>query len=624
MAIGRPISLTPNIATKAISSVATANQTDFTVTGGYRINEIAVYRNGVRLAEGRDFTASDGSTVQLVNGATINDVIEFAVFDSFNIADAIVSVASSQTVSGDLNVTGKFYSGSIDPNSLLAGVGTFNTKIHVGTALTANAAGDLETTGIITAASFSGDGSALTGIANTATIVSTATTTGLLNVTGTTDSTSASTGSVTIAGGVGIAKNVFIGAGLSVAGTLTYEDVTSVDSVGLITAKSGVNVSGGQVTIGTGITMGIAGVATFSGTADIHLLDNVKLNVGDGSDLSIYHQGTHSFIEDSGTGSLKIRGSVVELSDTGAAQYLLATEDGAVNIYYNGNKKWETTNSGTIVTGIATATTFHVGDGSATTDRISAGDSNDLYLYHNGTDSYIQNDTGHLIIDSDSLSLRSKTGGEAYLTATVNGATKLRFDNSTKFETIGTGVSVYGPEGGNGQILISADEGDDNADKFGLLVNTSGAFFLQNYSSGSWGNNLKATGGGSLELYHNTVRTFETIGAGISIYGPEGGAGQICLSSDEGDDNADKWRITKESGNNSFRIQNYTSGSWETNILATGNGTVELYNDASKKLETSSSGVTVTGTVAATNYTGDGSALTGVGGEFDITSCLFV
>ena len=97
MAIGRPISLTPNIATKNISSLATADQTEFTVTGGYRINEIAVYRNGVRLAQGRDFTASDGTTVNLVSGATESDVIEFSVFDSFNVADAIVGAASSQT-----------------------------------------------------------------------------------------------------------------------------------------------------------------------------------------------------------------------------------------------------------------------------------------------------------------------------------------------------------------------------------------------------------------------------------------------------------------------------------------------------------------------------------------------
>ena len=107
MAIGRPISLTPNIATKAINSVATANQTDFTVTGGYRINELAVYRNGVRLAQGRDFTANDGSSVTLTNGATLNDVIEFVIFDSFDVAGTIVSAASSQNLSGDLNVTGK-------------------------------------------------------------------------------------------------------------------------------------------------------------------------------------------------------------------------------------------------------------------------------------------------------------------------------------------------------------------------------------------------------------------------------------------------------------------------------------------------------------------------------------
>ena len=308
MAIGRPISLTPNIATKAINSVATANQTDFTVTGGYRINELAVYRNGVRLAQGRDFTANDGSSVTLTNGATLNDVIEFVIFDSFDVAGTIVSAASSQNVSGDLNVTGKLYGGTVDTDSLKIGVGTFASAIHVGTAITIDAAGNTNTTGIVTAASFSGDGSALVGLANTDYVVSVATTTGnltvsaaatiggVVNIDATTDSTSTSTGALIVDGGLGVAKNVYIGAGLSVAGTLTYEDVTNVDSVGLITAKSGVNVSGGQVTIGTGITMGIAGVATFSGTSDIHLLDAVRLYAGDGSDLSFYHDGGNSTI----------------------------------------------------------------------------------------------------------------------------------------------------------------------------------------------------------------------------------------------------------------------------------------------------------------------------------------
>lgn len=50
----------------------------------------------------------------------------------------------------------------------------------------------------------------------------------------------------------------------------------------------------------------------------------------------------------------------------------------------------------------------------------------------------------------------------------------------------------------------------------------------------------------------------------------------------------------------------------ETYIEADANGSVQIFHDNSKKLETASGGVTVTGTVAATSYTGDGSALTGI------------
>ena len=49
MAIGRPVTLTGNVAAKMINVLATAGQTSFTVEGGYRIHQIAVYRNGVRL-----------------------------------------------------------------------------------------------------------------------------------------------------------------------------------------------------------------------------------------------------------------------------------------------------------------------------------------------------------------------------------------------------------------------------------------------------------------------------------------------------------------------------------------------------------------------------------------------
>ena len=106
MAIGNPITLTNNVASKNISVTATADQTLFTVTGGYRINQLAVFRNGVRLVDGSDFTARDGSTVTLVTAANLNDTIEFQIFEDFRVADAIVSAEASQTISGELNVTG--------------------------------------------------------------------------------------------------------------------------------------------------------------------------------------------------------------------------------------------------------------------------------------------------------------------------------------------------------------------------------------------------------------------------------------------------------------------------------------------------------------------------------------
>ena len=135
MAIGRPINLTPNIATKNISVIATAGQTLFTVNNGYRINEIGVFRNGTRLVDGRDFTASDGSTVTLLSAATVGDVLEFAVFDSFNVANTIKSSGeSTQSIGGDLTVTGTITGGTV----IGAAIGIQSAGTVVGAAKTLN------------------------------------------------------------------------------------------------------------------------------------------------------------------------------------------------------------------------------------------------------------------------------------------------------------------------------------------------------------------------------------------------------------------------------------------------------------------------------------------------------
>ena len=117
-------------------------------------------------------------------------------------------------------------------------------------------------------------------------------------------------------------------------------------------------------------------------------------------------------------------------------------------------------------TGVVTATTFSgafSGDGSALTgvantdviftDKLQVGDSpelisvgvgSDLQLLHSGGNSFIQNNTGYLGIQADTLYLQDKTDGHAYITCVNDGAVGLRYDNSEKLATSNTGVTVTG------------------------------------------------------------------------------------------------------------------------------------------------------------------------------------
>ena len=138
-------------------------------------------------------------------------------------------------------------------------------------------------TGVVTATTFKGDGSALTGIAVTSDIntnnikvsgISTfgsgaSTFPGAVSVTNTTTSTSTSTGALIVSGGVGIAKSLFVGENVSIGGTLTYEDVTNIDSVGVVTARTGIKVlAGGINAVGvvTATTIHVGSATTIDGS----------------------------------------------------------------------------------------------------------------------------------------------------------------------------------------------------------------------------------------------------------------------------------------------------------------------------------------------------------------------
>ena len=142
MPIGRPITLSSNVASKTISITATAGQTLFQPSGGYRINQIAVYRNGTRLVDGQDFTARDGASVTLLSGATLNDVLEFQIFDSFNIANTIKPNESTQTINGALVVRGGVTGSQIGIQSGGTAIGTGRTVNFIGSGNTVVDKGD--------------------------------------------------------------------------------------------------------------------------------------------------------------------------------------------------------------------------------------------------------------------------------------------------------------------------------------------------------------------------------------------------------------------------------------------------------------------------------------------------
>lgn len=104
-------------------------------------------------------------------------------------------------------------------------------------------------------------------------------------------------------------------------------------------------------------------------TADgLNLGDNEKIQLGASQDLQIFHDGSHSIVKDSGTGNLKLLAENFSVQDPNQTeQMILATPNGSVNLYYDGNKKFETTNTGATVTGtIAVSDSFNATSGTFT------------------------------------------------------------------------------------------------------------------------------------------------------------------------------------------------------------------------------------------------------------------
>ena len=118
--LGNENTVTGTQNSKRIVVQATPNQTISTVTGGYTIGQLDVFRNGVKLASGDDYNALNGDTVTYVNALNNGDDLQYVVYENFDVANAM-GVSGQQTLVGDLSVTG-----------IITATGGFNVGIQSG------------------------------------------------------------------------------------------------------------------------------------------------------------------------------------------------------------------------------------------------------------------------------------------------------------------------------------------------------------------------------------------------------------------------------------------------------------------------------------------------------------
>jgi hypothetical protein len=228
-------------------------------------------------------------------------------------------------------------------------------------------------------------------------------------------------------------------------------------------------------------------------TGNVNLDDNVKANFGAGSDLQIYHNGINSYIDEVGTGNLRIRAIDLEIMKAGTGEYMIkGVADGAVTLYHDNAAKLATTATGISVTGDATF---------ADNGKAVFGAGSDLQIYHDGSNSYIDDaGTGNLLIRGSAITRIQSYIGEDMVVAVTNGAVNLYHNNAEKLATTATGISVTGTvvaDGltvdGTGAIKVPVGtEAQRPTPATGQLRFNSDATSFEGYDGSAWG----AIGGG--------------------------------------------------------------------------------------------------------------------------------
>ena len=424
-------------------------------------------------------------------------------------------------------------------------------------------------------------------------------------------------------------------------------DITTGGTTRVNVSSTGINVTGtvtddgathdGDVTF-TGASANI--IFDKSDNA-LEFADNAKAVFGSDSDLQILHNGSDSFVRDLGTGGLYLTGSVVGIKNSGANENgLLFTEDGSVDLYHNNVKVFETTSTGVQVTGnVNIPTGNNVTTGSVVTTSATAltavdngmavfGTGLDLRIYHDGTNSYIKDaGTGVLRLTSNQVQVTNAAASEVLANFIEDGAVELYYNNVKVFETTATGVSVTGQisqfeTGGNNKFITkrtgAAGSNNDTFFEFKSL-NTAdqeiGSFLFQRESAaddsyfilktrntgGSNTERFRVTSTGNLQIPADNAKLEIGAGQDLQLY-HDGTHSYITNTTGDleitstGDD-----VFIKSADDIFFKTQ----GS-EAAVDIYGNGGVTLYYDNTKRFETTSTGIKVTGTTTTgSEFLGD-------------------
>tara|TARA_A100001391_G_scaffold75495_1_gene48860 strand:- start:1444 stop:3996 length:2553 start_codon:yes stop_codon:yes gene_type:complete len=188
-----------------------------------------------------------------------------------------------------------------------------------------------------------------------------------------------------------------------------------------------------------------------------HLADDKKLHLGGkvtSGDFQIYHDGSASYIDNTHSGGLYIRGGsstgyVVALQAKNSENSVKCIGDGAVELYHDGSKKLNTESFGVDITGILRADELKL---AADNQKLRIGSSADLEIFHDGTDSKIYNSSATPLkiqnVGSNGATVhiqaRPDEEGIKLLNNSGESQVELYYDGNKKFHTISAGATITG------------------------------------------------------------------------------------------------------------------------------------------------------------------------------------